>query len=77
MASEGQILLPKWGLEDRYEALHGLKSRPLLLRIHGTERESDVEFSADEAMGLEKTLRAVIPYVPTERTTVKDMMESD
>ncbi len=42
------------------ERFHDSKSRPLLLRIHEMGRENDIEFCADEAMSLEKILRAML-----------------
>ena len=59
------------------ERFHDSKSRPLLLRIQQMGRENDPEFSADEAMSLEKMLRAMLTYDPTKRATARDIIESD
>ena len=57
---------------------HEPKSRSLLVRIQGNGRKDDARFSVvDEAISLEKILRAMLIYEPTERATASDIMESD
>ena len=56
---------------------HDATSRPLFQRIQENGRKDDAQFTMDEATSLEKMLRSMLTYNPSERPTVSDIMESD
>jgi serine/threonine-protein kinase SRPK3 len=58
--ARGEFFLEDGSWKTDMERFHDSKSRPLLLRIHEMGRENDIEFCADEAMSLEKMLRAML-----------------
>lgn len=59
------------------ERCHDPKTRPLLLHIQQMGREKDSEISEDEAMSLEKMLRAMLTDEPLTRATPRVIAESD
>lgn len=63
--------------KSEIERSHDSKSRPLLLRIQEMGRENDAEFSADEAVSLEKMLGSMFTYEPAKRATAGDVVGSD
>lgn len=75
--ARGEFFLEDGSWKTDMKRFHDSRSRPLLLRIHQMGRENDIEFSADEAMGLENMLRAMLTYDPTKRATIRDITESD
>ena len=47
-------------MEACHQAYHDAKSRPMLVRIHGMDRDKDRESSEDEALSFEKMLKAML-----------------
>ena len=75
--ARGDFFLEDGSWRTDMERAHDSKSRSILLRIQEMGREKDAEFSADEAVSLEKMLRAMLTYDPAKRASAKDVAESE
>lgn len=75
--ARGEYFLEDGSWKTDMKRCHEPKSRPLLLRIQQMGRKNDPEFSEDEAMSLEKMLRAMLTYEPTKRARAREIAESD